>query len=111
MVIEEIILSEISQRELQILHDLCKSKKNENLIKKEIRFVVIRNRISGEGEMDKGDQKLQIFSYKNNKYKRQYVQHYVTVTTGCMTHLKAVKTIDPKSSRHREKISFLVYMR
>ena len=69
MDLEDIMLSEISQKERQILCDLTyivDSKKPE-LIGIENRLVVARDEGRGLGEKGEAGQRVQIYSYKSNR--------------------------------------------
>ena len=77
MDLEDIMLSEISQIQTQILYDLTYmwNLKKKKLIEKEIRFVVTRGEGCGVGESDEDGQKTQTFNYKINKHWRYNLEH------------------------------------
>ena len=59
-------------KEIQILHGIIYMRhlkpKTNKISEKEIRFVIIRDRVWRIMEVDKGGQKIQISSFKNVKY-------------------------------------------
>ena len=61
----------------------------------------------GERGIGWGRQKVQISSYKTNKYQGCTVQHDKYNYHCCVLYTKAVKRANPKSSHTRKKIFFL----
>ena len=89
-------------------------KKTIKVIEKEIKFVVPRgedNQTWVIGLGGGGEQKLQTSSYKINTYwgcickvqHNDHSQHY------CVAYLKVAKSVNPKSSCHKEKQFFFIF--
>lgn len=61
-----------------------------------------------EGESKEGGQKVQTFGYKVNKYQACEAQHSGQGLQWCTIYTRVVKSVNPKSSHHKEKIFFFL---